>query len=399
MLDAPDARLRDGGATAWVQARRRASARAPRPSLLTGVCTSPPACSKAPSASAWRTRTSWSTGGGAAERDLRARGAERRCSAARRWSSPAIGLRRSNSGNRGRVGEGVRRVTRGHSARRFGRSFSNRIHWTGAVEGARALVDQRRCASSPRSSRRCMPTSPPDRGVTIVVPVRNGERWLEHGRRNPRRRGCSRRSGRGRRWQRRSFRSRGDVNQCEEPRVQQSTDRGAEQRRPSTPACTKPPTRLSARSIRTSRCSAEVFATVDALDDHAIGAAQGVYVPRSAPFSTSRASRRSISPSATAASISTDRVYTGNTAYRHSALIAAGLLDEALGYGYDNDLSYRLASAGYALVMFPAHGASTTGARRSAATCGSSPDFDWAPGRARAAPAPRRRRRGVLPPS
>ena len=37
-----------------------------------------------------------------------------------------------------------------------------------------------------------------------------------------------------------------------------------------------------------------------------------------------------------------DHVCTGNTAYRASALHQVGLLDETLGYGSDNDLSYRL---------------------------------------------------------
>ena len=46
---------------------------------------------------------------------------------------------------------------------------------------------------------------------------------------------------------------------------------------------------------------------------------------------------------------STDHVCTGNTAYRASALHAVGLLDESLGYGYDNDLSYRLCAAGHRL--------------------------------------------------
>jgi hypothetical protein len=46
-----------------------------------------------------------------------------------------------------------------------------------------------------------------------------------------------------------------------------------------------------------------------------------------------------------------DHVCTGNTAYRVEALRAVGLLDERLGYGYDNDLSYRLAAAGYRLAF------------------------------------------------
>ena len=46
-----------------------------------------------------------------------------------------------------------------------------------------------------------------------------------------------------------------------------------------------------------------------------------------------------------------DHVCTGNTVYRASALHQVGLLDESLGYGYDNDLSYRLTRAGYRLAF------------------------------------------------
>jgi cellulose synthase/poly-beta-1,6-N-acetylglucosamine synthase-like glycosyltransferase len=46
-----------------------------------------------------------------------------------------------------------------------------------------------------------------------------------------------------------------------------------------------------------------------------------------------------------------DHVCTGNTAYRASALAAVGLFDEDLGYGYDNDISYRLVHAGHRLVI------------------------------------------------
>ena len=45
----------------------------------------------------------------------------------------------------------------------------------------------------------------------------------------------------------------------------------------------------------------------------------------------------------------TGHVCTGNTAYRASALREAGLFDEALGYGNDNDMSYRLHSRGWRL--------------------------------------------------
>ena len=48
-----------------------------------------------------------------------------------------------------------------------------------------------------------------------------------------------------------------------------------------------------------------------------------------------------------------DHVCTGNSAYRAEALRRVGLFDEALGYGYDNDMSYRLSAAGYRLVFCP----------------------------------------------
>ena len=49
----------------------------------------------------------------------------------------------------------------------------------------------------------------------------------------------------------------------------------------------------------------------------------------------------------------TNHVCTGNSAYRAEALHKAGLFDESFGYGYDNDMSYRLMRAGYALRFCP----------------------------------------------
>ena len=46
-----------------------------------------------------------------------------------------------------------------------------------------------------------------------------------------------------------------------------------------------------------------------------------------------------------------DHVCTGNAAYRADALQSVGLFDERLGYGYDNDMSYRLQDAGHRLVF------------------------------------------------
>ena len=44
-----------------------------------------------------------------------------------------------------------------------------------------------------------------------------------------------------------------------------------------------------------------------------------------------------------------DHVCTGNTVFRTEALHAVGLFDEILGYGYDNDMSYRLTTSGRSL--------------------------------------------------
>lgn len=51
--------------------------------------------------------------------------------------------------------------------------------------------------------------------------------------------------------------------------------------------------------------------------------------------------------------VEVDHVCTGNTAYRTGALLEIGGFDEALGYGYDNDVSYRLGRAGHRLVLCP----------------------------------------------
>ena len=47
----------------------------------------------------------------------------------------------------------------------------------------------------------------------------------------------------------------------------------------------------------------------------------------------------------------TDHVCTGNAIYRVDALRAVGLFDETLGYGCDNDMSYRLRAGGYRLAF------------------------------------------------
>jgi glycosyltransferase involved in cell wall biosynthesis len=88
-----------------------------------------------------------------------------------------------------------------------------------------------------------------------------------------------------------------------------------------------------------------------ALEDPAVAAAQGRYVvPRSARF-WARMAGRDLDLRYAQLRASTDHVCTGNTAYRASSLHQVGLFDERLGYGYDNDISYRLSERGYRLAF------------------------------------------------
>jgi hypothetical protein len=87
-------------------------------------------------------------------------------------------------------------------------------------------------------------------------------------------------------------------------------------------------------------------------DDPAVAAAQGYYA--SDPGSTLCARAMSLDLEQRYAAIDgreTDHVCTGNAGYRADALRRAGLFDESFGYGYDNDLSYRLIAAGYRLTF------------------------------------------------
>jgi hypothetical protein len=88
-----------------------------------------------------------------------------------------------------------------------------------------------------------------------------------------------------------------------------------------------------------------------AFDDPRVGAVQGRYAAiRSDPF-FARVMALDLEQRYAGLSNVVDHVCTGNTVYRASALARIGLLNEALGYGYDNDSSYRLAAAGYRLVF------------------------------------------------
>ncbi len=91
---------------------------------------------------------------------------------------------------------------------------------------------------------------------------------------------------------------------------------------------------------------------VQELDDPHIAAAQGDYV--SDPDAPLCARAMSLDLEQRYAAIDgcdTDQVCTGNAAYRADALHQVGLFDETLGYGYDNDLSYRLRAVGFRLTM------------------------------------------------
>jgi cellulose synthase/poly-beta-1,6-N-acetylglucosamine synthase-like glycosyltransferase len=88
---------------------------------------------------------------------------------------------------------------------------------------------------------------------------------------------------------------------------------------------------------------------VAALDDPDVGAAQGRYVADRNGSFFARVMGLDLAQRYARLGEATSHVCTGNSAYRASALQAIGLLDESLGYGYDNDLSYRLQAAGYRL--------------------------------------------------
>jgi hypothetical protein len=89
-----------------------------------------------------------------------------------------------------------------------------------------------------------------------------------------------------------------------------------------------------------------------ALEDPTVGAVQGYYA--SDPDATLCARAMGLDLEQRYHAIDgpeTGHVCTGNSAYRAEALRRVGYFDEALGYGYDNDLSYRLKAAGYRLIF------------------------------------------------
>ncbi len=89
-----------------------------------------------------------------------------------------------------------------------------------------------------------------------------------------------------------------------------------------------------------------------AFDDPEIAAAQGHYITRRGAGFWARAMGRDLEHRySRIRGPFVDHVCTGNTAYRTRALHQVSLLDERLGYGYDNDLSYRLHARGYRLAF------------------------------------------------
>jgi glycosyltransferase involved in cell wall biosynthesis len=90
----------------------------------------------------------------------------------------------------------------------------------------------------------------------------------------------------------------------------------------------------------------------EALSDPEIAAAQGHYLTRHQAGFWARATGRDLEYRySRLRSRFVNHVCTGNTAYRARALHQVGLLDERMGYGYDNDLSYRLQKSGYKLAF------------------------------------------------
>jgi hypothetical protein len=84
-----------------------------------------------------------------------------------------------------------------------------------------------------------------------------------------------------------------------------------------------------------------------------VAAAQGHYLPAPDAGPWARVMGLDLRQRYDALGPWTNHVCTGNSIYRTSALLDVGLFDESLGYGYDNDLSYRLTAAGYRLAFRP----------------------------------------------
>jgi cellulose synthase/poly-beta-1,6-N-acetylglucosamine synthase-like glycosyltransferase len=90
---------------------------------------------------------------------------------------------------------------------------------------------------------------------------------------------------------------------------------------------------------------------IDAMRDPQVAAAQGHYVASAEAGAWARVMSLDLAQRYRALGERTNHVCTGNSIYRKAALLHVGLFDETLGYGYDNDMSYRLAHAGFELAF------------------------------------------------
>ena len=89
-------------------------------------------------------------------------------------------------------------------------------------------------------------------------------------------------------------------------------------------------------------------------EDPAVGAVQGRFVVDPDAPAVARVAAMDVEQRYAAMGAgATSHVCTGNSAYRADALRDAGLFDESFGYGYDNDMSYRLMHAGHTLRYCP----------------------------------------------
>jgi GT2 family glycosyltransferase len=98
-----------------------------------------------------------------------------------------------------------------------------------------------------------------------------------------------------------------------------------------------------------------LVAILKPLTEPGVGAVQGYFVTDDAAPVVARIAGMDLEDRyAVIGAGPTSHVCTGNSAYLAEALHTAGLFDESFGYGYDNDVSYRLMKAGYRLRFCPA---------------------------------------------
>ena len=86
-----------------------------------------------------------------------------------------------------------------------------------------------------------------------------------------------------------------------------------------------------------------------AMADPEVAAAQGQYVTDPRASLLARVMGRDLQERYASLDRDTGHVCSGNVVYRAAAVRTVGGFDESLGYGYDNDMSYRLRAAGFRL--------------------------------------------------